>query len=176
MPTWLPPIITFLLGFGTKWLADWAQHRRTVEREREAREATRREQLFERRCTFQRETLLALQDAAAALGRATGRVSHLDTMAVRTTGKTQRLPDDLDEGYRLAQVRTNMLAVRVRDASIRELVEQFREFSTSCAMAKTQEDRDRATDSAMETHIKLNEQIGKVLRTLDDETESLIAR
>ena len=25
MPTWLPPIITFLLGFGTKWLTDWAQ-------------------------------------------------------------------------------------------------------------------------------------------------------
>jgi hypothetical protein len=48
MPTWLPPIITFLLGFGTKRLTDWAQHRRTVERERAARKATRREQLLDR--------------------------------------------------------------------------------------------------------------------------------
>ena len=68
--------------------------RSTVEREREARNATRRDQLFERRATFQRETLLALQEAASDLGRATGRISHLDTMAVRTTGKTQLLPED----------------------------------------------------------------------------------
>lgn len=170
MPDWVPPIVTFLIGFGTKWLTDWAQHRRTVAREREAREATRRDQLFERRVTFQRETLLALQEAAADLGRATGRVSHLDTMAVRTTGRTQLLPDDLDEGYRLAQARTNMLGVRVSDASVRELVEQFRGLSADCVMARTQEDRDRAMNAAGDTHDRLNEHIGSVLRMLDSET------
>jgi hypothetical protein len=168
MPTWLPTIITFLLGFGTKWLTDWAQHRRIVERDREAREATRREQLFERRATFQRETLLALQQAAAELGRATGRIGHLDTMAIRATGRTQRLPDDLDEGYRLAQVRTSMLTVRVRDAAIRELAEQLRQLSVDSIDAKTEDDRDRIMNAAMQANIQLNERIGEVLRTLDD--------
>ena len=167
MPDWFP-VLTLLIGYGTKSLTDWIQHRRAVEREREGRDATRRDQLFERRATFQRETLLALQEAAAELGRATGRICHLDTMAIRNTGKTQLLPDDLDEGYRLAQVRTSLLAVRVRDDSVRELAEQFRRISVDCTAAKSQEDRDRQMHLAMQTNIQLNERIGELLRTLDD--------
>jgi hypothetical protein len=170
MPDWFP-VVTLLIGYGTKSLTDWVQHRRTTERERVARQAVRQDQLFERRVTFQRETLLALQEAAAELGRATGRISHLDTMAVHSTGKTQLLPDDLNQGYHLAQVRMNLLGVRVRDDSVRDLVEKFRQFSVQSTMADTQKDRDRAMNAAMQTHIQLNERIGELLRTLDD-TES----
>jgi hypothetical protein len=69
-----------------------------------------------------------------------------------------------------------MLSVRVRDVSIRELVTSFRQFAVDCTTAKTQEDRDRALAGAIETQFKLNERIGEVLRTLDDETDTIIAR
>jgi hypothetical protein len=161
------PVLTLLIGYGTKSLTDWFQHRRAVQREREAREATRQDQLFERRATFQRETLLALQEAAMKLGRATGAIHHKDIMALRTTGKQQLLPADLDEDYRVAQARTSMLASRVRDNAVRELVEQFRKFSTESTLVKTQEDN-RALTAMMQIHDQLNQRIGELLRTLDD--------
>src|SRR5579864_8701061 len=167
MPDWFP-VATLLIGYGTKSLTDLVQHRWSVKRERDAREAIRRDQLFERRATFQRETLLALQDAVNDLGRATGRVCHLDAMAIHTTGKRQLLPDDLDEGYRHAQVRCSTFAVRVRDNVVRELVEQFRQVSADSTDAKDQDERDRAMKLAMQTAIQLNERIGELLRTLDD--------
>ena len=167
MPDWFP-VLTLLIGYGTKSLQDFVQHRWTVGREREAREAARRDQRSERRNQFQRETLLELQDAAFQLSRATGRICHLDKMAIQETGKKRPLPDDLDEGYRLAQVRTDMLSVRVRDQATRELVKRFRELSTEGVFAEIQDNRDLAINAVLDSQIKLNARIGELLRTLDD--------
>jgi hypothetical protein len=56
------PVLTLLLGFVTASISDWLRDRRAGLREREARETGRREQLFQRRTTFQRQTLLELQE------------------------------------------------------------------------------------------------------------------
>src|ERR1700745_2000812 len=111
------PVLTLLIGFATKSLMDWLQHRHTAKREREAREAVRRDQLFERRTSFQRETLLALQEASMQLARSVGAIHHQDEMAYRSSGKwsKQLLSDELDEGNRLAQARTGMVGARGRD-------------------------------------------------------------
>jgi hypothetical protein len=60
---------------------------------------------------------------AVRLARATGRTNHLDYMENKTekTWHKTKLPEDLDEGYRLAQARMLMLAVRVRDDTIDRL-------------------------------------------------------
>jgi hypothetical protein len=68
------PVLTLLLGYATKSLTDWLEHRRNTRREREAREAVRRDQRFERRTSFQRQTLLDLQEASMQLARSVGAI------------------------------------------------------------------------------------------------------
>jgi hypothetical protein len=125
------PVLTLLLGFATKSLSDWLENRRNTRRERAAREAVRREQLFERRTSFQRQTLLEIQEASMQLVRSVGAIHHEDKMAYRSTGEwgKQRVGDDLSEANRLAQARTGMLAARVRDDTIRELIGKLKTLS-----------------------------------------------
>jgi hypothetical protein len=59
----------------------------------------------------------------------------MENKTEKTWHKT-KLPEDLDEGYRLAQARMLMLAVRVRDDTIRDLVRDFKSCSTAVVTAK----------------------------------------
>jgi hypothetical protein len=161
------PVLTLLIGYVIKSLTDWIQDRRSIQREREAREVTRREELSERRNTFQRETLLALQDAFMQLNRATGAIHHQVTMSGEAGGR-QQLPDGLSENYHAAQTRTSMLVSRVRDNRVRDLVEQIRQLSVESTMSATKRERDRALTAMMQLHDPLNQRIGEILRTLDD--------
>src|SRR5687768_4612193 len=86
------PVFTLLLGYGTKAFSDWFQHRRAREREREARDAARRDQLFERRTSFQRQTLLDLQEAIMRLTRTTAEANRklpfqVDSLKVDFSGR-----------------------------------------------------------------------------------------
>jgi len=103
-PTWFP-VLTLLIGYGTKSLSDWIQNKRAIARDRETREAARHDQRVAQRITFQRETLLELQEVSMQLGRATGRANHLDEVAYHESNNWRKslLPDDLDEAYRMAQ-------------------------------------------------------------------------
>lgn|ERR1700735_2607249 len=91
------PVVTLIGGYLLKVFSDFLQHRRTLEREREAREALRRNQLEERRTTFQRQNLLDLQEAVSDLARATGQANVQGNKAYRETGRwgTQLLGEDL---------------------------------------------------------------------------------
>lgn len=46
------PVLSLLLGYGMKYFADWLQHNRTLERERETRSALRKDAIAERRTQF----------------------------------------------------------------------------------------------------------------------------
>ncbi len=143
---------------------------RTATRERSAAETKRREDLFQQRTIFQRQTLLDLQDALFKLGRATGSIHHEDKMALKKAGtwQKQRLDGELDEDFRLGQMQNSILASRVRDNGVRELVEEFRMYCTRTAMAATPADADRAFSAAIEVHEPLNKRIGEILRGLED--------
>jgi hypothetical protein len=166
------PVVTLLLGYGTKSLSDWFQNRRDVAREREAREAIRQEQRFERRSTFQRQTLLDLQEACMQLTRATGATHHLDEMSFRSSGTWQRqlLPEELDKNYHLAQTRTLMLSVRVRDDVVRQLVEKLRSHSAKATMSTSQADSNREIANMVPIHDELQKRMGELLREIDDAT------
>jgi hypothetical protein len=164
------PVLTLLIGFATKSLTDWFEHRHHTRRDREAREAVRRDQLFERRTSFQRQTLLDLQEACAQLVRTAGAIQHQDYVAYRSTGKwtMQQVPDDLAEGNRLAQARTGMLIARVRDDTVRELTDKLKTHAGEVIRSQTHKDSQRAEIDMLEIYTRLNERIGQVLRTLDD--------
>jgi hypothetical protein len=167
------PVFTLLLGYITKSISDWLQHQRTGEREREAREAARREQLFERRSTFQRQTLLDLQEALMQLARTIGEMNSRDNVTYRDTGKWQRqlYGADLAEGNRLANARTAMLGVRVRDDSVRDLLQQFKDHCTAVTMSASQADCERSLRSMSAVFVTLNQRIGEVLGKLDDDAD-----
>jgi hypothetical protein len=164
----LIPVVTLVIGYAIKSFTDYFENRRAVAREREARDVTRKDRLFERRSNFQRETLLALQDAVTQLGRDTGAINHQNIMSLRTTGKLGLITEEFNEGYRIRQATTSKLVSRVHDNSVRVLTDQFRDASVETIAATTEQEGNRAMNVAYAAFEQLNQRIGIVLRSLDD--------
>lgn len=164
------PVLTLLLGYATKTINDWIHHRRVSEREREARRSLRQDQIFERRVAFQRQTLLELQEAVMELIRCAGAMHHLDEMEHRRTGRwhKQLYEEDLSEQARLANARTTLFAVRVRDDSVRDLVTEMKSHVTASVFSRSPEEGQQELNLMVKTFETLNHRIGEVLRELDD--------
>lgn len=167
---WIP-LLTFVLGYVGRSVSEWVQDRRTVTREREARDSSRRERLLERREKFQEETLLNLQESLCQLMRGAGAAHHQDVMAYKQSGKwlKQLLPPDLDEMLRDAQARTSMLMVRAQDDRLRELVEGLKKLEVGVTLARTPSESEGALKSMGELYEECNFRIGELLRGLKDE-------
>lgn len=168
------PVFTALGGFVTASITDWLRDQRAAVREREARAASRREQLLERRTIFQRQTLLDLQDAVMKLIRTTGQMNLQDKMAFRETGEWQKqlYGADLGDRAHAANVHTLMLGVRVRDEAVRRLLDVVRRESISATLCRSSADAERAMLTMGEASRKLNERIGEILRMLDDDEDA----
>ena len=72
------PVFTLLLGYAISSLSEYLQHHRTLEREREARREVRRDKLGEQRNSFQRETIIKLQDAVMSMMQTSAEMHHED--------------------------------------------------------------------------------------------------
>lgn len=165
------PVVTLVVGYLTKSVSDWLQHRRTLERDRETREADRQDKLFEHRAAFQRQTLLDLQETLMQLFRTTGVMHQHDLMEFRTTGEWQKslFPQDLDESNRVAVARTSMLAVRVQDQKTRELVKNFKNATAAVTESAAADESTAAMARIGPVFEELNHRIGDILRKLDEE-------
>ena len=172
-PTGWFPVFTLLLGYAVKVATDWVQHRRTLERERDARQAQRRDLLSERRSDFQRQTLLDLQEAVMDVARTTGAMHHEDQMAYHNTRNwgRQLYAPDLDERNSAAMRRTSMLAVRVRDESVRDLVQRFKSHSANATTRRSREESESEMAEMATVFENLNYRIGEILRRIDEEPE-----
>jgi hypothetical protein len=166
------PVFTLILGYLTKSGSDWLQHRRTLQRDRETRDATKRDQIFERRTTFQRQTLLDLQETLMQLARTSGAMYHYDMMSYRKSQEWQKalFPDELSENNRLAVARTSMLSVRVRDASVREMVEAFKKEASAIGQSANPDEAQGALTRMSSVFETLNNRIGELLRQIDEES------
>jgi len=71
-------LLSAVVGYIGAMVTEYLRDSRARAREREARDASRRERLQVRRSDFQRETLLNLQEAVMHLARACGRMHHHD--------------------------------------------------------------------------------------------------
>jgi hypothetical protein len=171
IPAGLPPVLYLLLGYGTKALQDWLQHKRTLERERETRRALRQDAIAERRTQFQRQTLLDLQPALMDLARQAGKMHLHDLTDYRTTGTfhSQAYPDDVNAGFGSAAALTSMLAVRVNDAEVRVLTAAFKSAASDIGGAKNPDDSMACFVKMSRSFESLQERIGVVLRELDED-------
>lgn len=168
------PVLTAFLGFAVKSLTDWFQDRRSARREREAREASRQEQRFERRIAFQRQTLLELQEAIFDLTRSTSELYLHDSNAYKASGQWGRssFDDELSERARLCQARASMLYVRVRDDTTRELTVKVKQYSTDVAFrSKTAAEAFNSVTNIAQVSDELNERIGELLRRMDEDMD-----
>ena len=171
--SWVP-VVGVLLGFAASTIAEYLRDRRTSKREREAREAARKVQVAERRISFQRDTLLNLQEAVAEEARSAGLISLADEMEYRKTGKWQGqlLPEGLAEKARNNTVRTLMLTERVRDKEIRDLTKVFRSYVNQVGNCCSFEDEQIAIQKMGNAIPALQGRIGLVLRQLDDDEDT----
>jgi hypothetical protein len=173
---WFPVftlVVGYVVGYGTLLIQHWL----SVKRDREARNEARRDQLAERRASFQRQTLLDLQQAVQDLGRTTGAIHHQDMQGFKKTGKWQNkiFPSDLDEKDFLANARTSMLRVRVRDEKVRELANSFQNQSYKVTQSESRDASEHAFIGLISVGSALHNRIGEVLRTLDDYEDTLVS-
>jgi hypothetical protein len=168
------PLLTFVLGYVGRSISEWFQDRRILSREREARDAAKRERIAERNENFQRDNLLNLQESLYRLMRGAGAAHHRDMMAYKRTGAWERqlLPPDLDEMLTESQARTAMIMVRAQDTGLRKLVEQLKKLEVEVTLARTPSDSDRAVQSMAELFIECNLRIGELLRGFGDEVKA----
>ncbi len=190
-PTTAPlvPLLTALGGYLTSAFTEYFRDRRARERDREAaavasareretREAAKRVQLAERRASFQRETLLSLQDAIFALARAAGEMHHIEEMESRRTGTWGKIlfPDTLDNQPREAGVRTLMLMVRVNDEHVREMTKTFRDHANRVGICRTEKESQQALLAMAEAMEPLHERTGMIVRRLDEDDGGAVAK
>lgn len=164
------PVVTLLIGYATKSLTDWFDHKRKSKQEKEAREFIRRDKVIERRTEFQRKTLLEFQDVIIDLARTTGQMQFHDIRTFRATGQWQKqlYPEDLAEANRLAMARISTLGVRIRDAHARELTERLKTHCAQVGATRTEnESRNEMTEMTFAFEA-LSQRIGELLRQLDD--------
>ena len=170
---WLPVLSAFG-GFAFASFNDYFKDKRASERDREARDATRKLQQLERRTTFQRQTLLDLQESAHKMGQVCGTIFFMRRERFLETGVwgEEDIPKDLNEDLRQSVSRTVMLSVRVRSDSVRDVVGTFKGFATGSATASTKADAQKSLSDMSRALGPLHESIGSVLRKLDDDEEA----
>jgi len=130
----IAPITTLLGvlgGYGLAGRNEDARDRRAAQREQRARLDAFAERLEESRHTFQRDTLLELQDELQRYVRNTAQVMMQDRATIKERGQMYLLPGSLGgEEARMISVSLQRLRARVIDDQLREQIGEFMEFCT----------------------------------------------
>lgn len=116
--------------------------------------------------TFQRDTLIALQDAMHDLLRLIARGHHEDALAFRETGTWGRtfLSSEVSDGQMLARRHMLILLERVSDDMLRSQVKDLNASLTEIGFAASENVAHRQWDSASMRGLEVLEHIGKALR------------
>lgn len=169
------PVVSVLIGFAGKGVLDYFTDARRAKAEDAARREARADAASLRKITFQRETLTELQFLLEDLGRFAARAVYEDAMAFRESGdwKKNRLSETLNEDLRRTQSRVMILGSRVHDDGLRDRFRGFRNGVASVLMASTQEHAEGSLSKLSDDAIVLHDQIGCLLRTLDEQESGL---
>jgi len=164
------PLATLVIGLVAKPLTDWLDARRIREREREARLESRRDQVFERRNSFQRQTLLAMQDKVNELIQLSSTTweNHRAYLVESLKANAPIAPPLGSKDFLASLIQAMILAERVRDDKCRELANKFVETVSNVTSLTAPEDWQRFSDKVYDGFTNLNSGIGKLLRELDD--------
>lgn len=145
-----------------------AQNRHAETMQRAQFEENARVAALERRTLFQQQMLLDLQEALFQPTRASVACQHQDLLAFRQTGVwgENLVGDELSEQERQAMARTSILAARVQDDVVRELVDRMKDACSRMAIATSQQQSEQARTDLAPAFTSANERIGELLRSL----------
>lgn len=115
---------------------------------------------------FQRDTLIALQDALHDLLRLIARGHHEDTLAFHKTGEWGKvfLSNEVSDGQMLARRHMLILVERIADNNLRLRVKQLNAALTDVSLARTLETANQQWDIASMQGLETLELIGEALR------------
>lgn len=155
----LGTIVGALASIGTSWISTHSAHRLQSSRANEER--------AERASTFQRQTLLELQEAIHDALRLITRAHLEDCQSHRQSGKwgTNMLPEEVNEGSRLAQRRVAILAERVANDELRNEVKAAMNLTAKVLLAKGESESQHYLDKGSSDAMCALENLGRVLRT-----------
>lgn len=168
------PITTLLGGLGGYWLAgrnEEARDQRAALRETAVRREALAERLEEDRHTFQRDTLLELQDELQRLARVTAKINFQDRETLIERGQLYRLPDGLnDEAFQIT-VAVQRLRARVLDGELRQRIADFIDVCNRNTALLAEKDRDTIlagldlhNQQISDSYVALSELLGEHLR------------
>lgn len=152
-------VVGALASIGTTWLSTRTSYR--IEHEKQADDSA------ERAKEFQRETLLALQEAIHDALRLSARAHIEDSKSFRKTGEWTRgfLSEDVNEGFRLSRRKVAILIERVIDDSLRSDVKSLMSVSAEGVLARTEQEAEMNQQALATMMTPILEKIGYVLRS-----------
>lgn len=169
------PITTLLGGLGGYWLAgrnEDARDQRSARREQVARRAALAERLEEDRHSFQRDTLLELQDELQRLVRNTAQIMLQDEKTIKQFGQIYLLGGDLSDEAMQITVSVQRLRSRVLDDQLRAAIGDFVSFCASAGIAPTEYPQGKVPDDqkakAIGTLRMQNAKLGETYATLTE--------
>jgi hypothetical protein len=184
---WWVPILTLIVGslvtLGVEYIrtvnARADRQEAAIERkedreaERAAREQERRGNLADEHRAQQRDALVELQEKVSAYIRLNGDAQHADSMAWKAAGEpadrfpVSLLPEGLSDEINAVQRRMQVLAQRIDDAGVRDLVGQLVQTANTLIVPSDRKPPSAAAQIRMSDAFQaLNDQIGRILRSL----------
>lgn len=155
----LGTLVGALASIATTWMASSSSHR--IQSEKQAEERA------ERAKEFQRETLLALQEALHDALRLNARAHHEDVVAFKNTGHWGRglLSDEVSDGLLLSRRMVAILIERVTDASLRADVKSLMLVAAKGGLVRSEYESEMNQTELYERMEPLFEKIGCILRS-----------
>jgi hypothetical protein len=155
----LGTLVGAMASIATAWMASRSSNR--IQSEKHAEERA------ERAKEFQRETLLALQEAIHDALRLNARAHFEDVASFRKTGRWGRelLSDEVNDGLILSRRKVAILIERVVDASLRTDVKSLMRVAAKGGFAQSEQEAEMNLFELSERMTPLLENIGSVLRS-----------
>lgn len=151
-------IVGAIASIATTWLATLSAHRLEDNRSKTERS--------ERANSFQRQTLIDLQEAIHDALRLVSRAHDEDREAYRATKEWRKnmLSEEVNEGSRLAMRRVAILVARVADDDLRGKVKVLMQGVAQCLLSPSEQDARLRFNKMVELSVSVFEEIGTTLR------------
>lgn len=152
-------VVGALASIGTTWISTETSYK--IQRENQADDRA------ERAKAFQRETLLALQEAIHDALRLSARAHIEDSERLRKTGEWTRgfLSEEVNESLRLSRRKVAILIERVIDDSLRSDVKSLMSVSAEGVLARTEQQAEMNQQALAAMMTPILERLGYVLRS-----------
>ena len=123
-------------------------------------------QRIERARTFQRDTLLKLQESLQDAMRNMGEVHHLDKTAFRETGSWHKslLEEEINQRILSVNRDLSIITERVSNDVLRDHINEFRHQLSACMLTSSKDEADFKYNKVLDDFNSMIEHIGKVLR------------